>query len=140
MRFSDRPKFRIIVIAAVVVGLGELFIIGFEPSAERTVAVKAIAWIIQYTITIIVGGLIGNLLGRITRKHKQLSSAMVDLLRVGRWFPVLGLWTTSSVSTVGVIALAATSFYYSLARMYLSPIEEQAGKSLMIRDITLHGL
>ena len=141
MKVFDRSRFRTIAIAAVLVGLGELLIIGVEPSAERTLAVKSLAWLIQYAVTTLLGGLIGTLIAGITSKNKRLSSAMVDFLRVGRWLPVLALWTTLSVSTVGLIALTATSFYYSLARMYLSTIvEEQAGKSLMIRDIVLHGL
>lgn len=111
-----------------------------DPTPNREIAIGFIAFVAQFFLTVLIGALIGIGLGEAILKSQALAQLLLNFFWLGQWFAVIGLWATSFISILGLLAVVATGAYYSL--LFNGAVDRNTSlrRLLTVREVTLYGL
>jgi hypothetical protein len=122
--------------------LGNLFLIGFNPSPELKVITGFIALVIHFGLVALLGRMLGTALAFVIEKFVRNTNATANALRLGIWIPVIGMWAVPVplVSLLATLAVTAATCYYHLTVRSLLFLDPQQTKSLVTAETILHAL
>jgi hypothetical protein len=134
-----KSNWKIFALAVVAAGLGELFLIGLEPSPARDVIIGFLALIVHVGLLAGIGSALGVTIALLVRKTNSLDP-LLALFWLFSWLSQLAMWALPYWTILGVASVASAAAYYYLNAKTILKLEKHESYSFVEAEVLLQAI